>query len=168
MYKSKAEKEDERWMLESDAIQRIMAADECSEADAREQLEKLKRDTPVIVRLKPEIWFHSPASRPQPDPAEPPQVLKLLIERYWPLAISQAAAAPTLRPNRRGPKPNRTNEVVAAMVARYAGNPQQLAVEKQETLANGFGVSRDTVAKARKLALEILRQDSGKTPIIDN
>jgi hypothetical protein len=71
------------------------------------------------------------------------------------------------RRNRRGPRPIKTNGVVAKMLLDYAGLPDRLAGEKQESLKSLYAVSRDTAEKARRQALEKLQQNSDKTPIND-
>ena len=82
MYKSKSEREDERWMLEEDAIKRIKATGASDEV-AREQLRKLKADFPAIVRV-----IHPPANLGPVTLSsvvvQPPQVLRSEIDKWWP------------------------------------------------------------------------------------
>jgi hypothetical protein len=62
---------------------------------------------------------------------------------------------------RRGPKPDKRESVVAAMIVDYGGDPDKLGLEKEEFLRSRYsvlvpGISRDTVRRARKEALPML------------
>jgi hypothetical protein len=84
-YKSKAERENERWMLDEEAIRRIQAADGCDEQTARERLRKLKNDHPAIVRQAGSPFIGSAGSITIPTlDAVPPQVSGFIIDRHWP------------------------------------------------------------------------------------
>lgn len=76
--------------------------------------------------------------------------------------------------NKPGPRPEKRIKIADQMVADYTDNPQALRREKQEGLVNKYHVSRDTLEKARNIALRQLRvtptqpqQNPDITPIID-
>jgi hypothetical protein len=84
MYRSQTELEEDRWMTDDEALDRIQLVDGCDRETARDQLEKLKRDLPVIVRMihaKSGLGALTMPSRV----AVPRQVLRREIERLWPL-----------------------------------------------------------------------------------
>jgi hypothetical protein len=61
---------------------------------------------------------------------------------------------PCIRPNSRGPRPEKRQKTAESMSADYDGRLDQLSREKEETLSARYGVSRDTVRRARNEVLK--------------
>jgi hypothetical protein len=56
----------------------------------------------------------------------------------------------------RGPRPTKREQIAAQMTADFASASNELDREKEESLANRYGVSRDTARRARKIAMDRL------------
>lgn len=83
-----------------------------------------------------------------------------VVLRLWP-AASHARANGAAQPrNRPGPPPKKREATILAMRRDYAGAPDKLADEKQETLKTKYKASPETVTKARISALEHLRRNT--------
>jgi hypothetical protein len=80
------------------------------------------------------------------------------LER-WLFAIAQPNAgnadhgASSVHRNRSGPQPTKVENITERMISDYAASPADLSRQKQENLATQYGVSRDTVRRAREAAL---------------
>lgn len=74
-----------------------------------------------------------------------------------PKLSSRPAHLGSVRP--RGPRPRKRDLIVERMVADFAHDPDRLNDEKEEALASRYDASRDTVRRARQLALEQLNSD---------
>ena len=93
MYRSRADKEDAKWMPISDVLARIQSVDGVSLEEAQKQLAKLATDFPGIWRSKP--------SGPGGGRAlsetiyyDPPQILKEMVDRHWTAAPNSPAIKP--------------------------------------------------------------------------
>lgn len=74
-----------------------------------------------------------------------------------PPSVQRAAEPSTNAPagkRKRGPKADKRDQIVSRMWADYASNPTALDEEKEETLRTKYQASRDTVRKARNIALQ--------------
>jgi hypothetical protein len=107
LYKSIAERIDESWMHDEDAIKRIIAHDSCGEQCARDQLAKLKQDHPIVRTVAHVLRHLGPDYIPSffinerlRAPAEPPQVARFAIDQRWPeqRRFTDAAEAATETP----------------------------------------------------------------------
>jgi hypothetical protein len=150
MYKSKAERLEERWMLEDDVIKQIMAFDHpCSEELARKQLQKFKNDFPGIVRVVDRLGsgFHEPVTVPHRFiPIEPPQVLRRAIDQEWPI-----------RPRRTSGAETKMQRFLALEMSKAPNHPRLKSAMRDEAAAAGINCSGRAYERAWATAVK----DSG-------
>lgn len=138
------------------------------------------------LTLPPNLAVEAPTARgprlrtPDPEPSRPalpvtsPGVVDLRSQ-----PTDTASGSGTYQPdssgrigvklgNPRGPRPTKRDQIVAQMMADFADDAPLLDSEKEETLSSKYEASRDTVRKARNLALGQMNFDKPRQiPTID-
>ncbi len=116
-------------------------------------------------RRIPGVEWAAPIGHRSPAGMENVHFARADVLRLWPAQPLQRLAALPLAPqhenaqvalpsrNPRGPRPGKRNQIVARMRSDYADNFDALKGEKEESLAEKYGASRDTVRKARNAVL---------------